>query len=58
MVSAVSAFTCAVLTMMKLFNQFEHVDNATPFARSEEGKISAGNAHGTGLPKINQWPIS
>lgn len=28
------------LTMMKLLNQFEQVDRATPFARREEGKIS------------------
>lgn len=28
------------LTMMKLLNQFEHVERATPFARREEGKIS------------------
>lgn len=29
-----------VLTMMKLFNQLEQVDKATPLARREEGKIS------------------
>ncbi|KAG9526982.1 hypothetical protein KCV07_g283, partial [Aureobasidium melanogenum] len=27
---------------------FEHVDNATPLARNEDGKISLGSAHGTG----------
>ena len=27
---------------MKLLSQFEHVDKATPFARRDEGKISAG----------------
>jgi hypothetical protein len=26
--------------MMKLLNQFEQVDKATPFARSDDGKIS------------------
>ena len=30
------------------FNQFEHVDNATPLALKDEGKISEGSAHGTG----------
>jgi hypothetical protein len=34
--------------MMKLLNQFEQVDSATPLARSEDGKISLGIAHGTG----------
>lgn len=34
--------------MMKLLNQLEHVDNATPFARRLDGNISDGNAHGTG----------
>ena len=41
---------------MKLFNQFEHVDNATPFARMDEGMISEGIAHGTGpqvAPKLS-----
>lgn len=33
--------------MMKLFSQFEQVANATPFALSEEGKISDGRAQGT-----------
>ena len=28
------------LTMMKLLNQLEHVLNATPLARSDDGKIS------------------
>lgn len=32
---------------MKLFSQFEHVANATPFALREEGKISDGIAQGT-----------
>lgn len=36
------------LTMMKLKNQFEAVERPTPFARSEEGNISEGIAHGTG----------
>lgn len=36
------------LAMMKLFNQLEHVDKATPFARRLDGNISDGNAHGTG----------
>lgn len=34
-------------TMMKFFNQLEHVDKATPFARKLDGNISDGNAHGT-----------
>ena len=34
------------LTTMKLFSQFEAVLSATPFARNEDGKISAGIAHG------------
>lgn len=41
---------------MKLFSQFEHVDNATPFARRLDGNISEGIAHGTGphdAPKID-----
>ena len=33
--------------MMKLFNQFEHVASATPFALREDGNISDGIAHGT-----------
>lgn len=33
--------------IMKLFSQFEHVANATPFALREEGNISDGIAHGT-----------
>ena len=44
------------LTMIKLFNQFEHVDSATPFARRLDGKISEGIAQGTGpqvLPKLS-----
>jgi hypothetical protein len=36
------------LTMIKLLNQLLHVDNATPFALSELGKISDGMAHGHG----------
>lgn len=39
----------------KLFSQFEHVDNATPLALSEDGKISLGSAHGTG-PQLD--PVS
>lgn len=41
---------------MKLLNQFEHVESATPFALNEDGKISEGIAHGTGpqvAPKLN-----
>lgn len=41
---------------MKLLNQFEQVDSATPFARKEDGKISEGIAQGTGpqvAPKLN-----
>jgi hypothetical protein len=34
--------------MMKLLNQFEHVESATPFALRELGNISDGMAHGTG----------
>ena len=34
--------------MMKLFSQLEHVDRATPLARSEDGKISDGIAQGMG----------
>lgn len=44
------------LTMMKLLNQLEHVDSATPFALRLLGKISDGMAHGTGpqvAPKLN-----
>ena len=44
------------LTTMKLLNQLEHVDKATPFARRDDGKISDGIAHGTGphvAPKEN-----
>ena len=33
--------------MMKLFNQFEHVASATPFALREDGNISDGIAQGT-----------
>lgn len=33
--------------MIKLLSQFEQVANATPFALSEEGKISDGRAQGT-----------
>lgn len=43
-------------TMMKLFNQLEHVDKPTPFARKLDGNISDGNAHGTGpqeAPKLS-----
>lgn len=43
-------------TMMKLFNQLEHVDKATPFARRLDGNISDGIAHGTGpqdAPKLS-----
>lgn len=42
--------------MMKLLNQLEHVDNATPFARREDGNTSEGIPHGTGpqvAPKLN-----
>ena len=31
---------------MKLLNQFEQVDKATPFARKLEGNTSLGIAHG------------
>lgn len=34
------------LTIMKLLNQFEQVDSATPFARRLEGNTSLGMAHG------------
>jgi hypothetical protein len=37
----------------KLLSQFEHVDNATPLARNEDGKISLGSAHGTGPQLID-----
>jgi hypothetical protein len=37
-----------MLTIIKLLNQFEQVERATPLARREEGKISEGKAHGTG----------
>lgn len=40
-------------TMMKLLNQLEHVDRATPFARRLDGKISEGIAHGTGLSGVS-----
>lgn len=33
--------------MIKLFSQFEHVANATPFALREDGNISDGIAQGT-----------
>jgi hypothetical protein len=33
---------------MKLFSQLDIVEYAIPFARSEEGKISAGIAQGIG----------
>ncbi len=36
------------LTTMKFISQFVEVASATPFALNEEGKISAGIAHGTG----------
>jgi hypothetical protein len=32
-----------VLTMIKLLNQMEQVDRATPLARREDGKISEKN---------------
>lgn len=44
-----------LLTMMKLFSQFDPVLIETPFARSEDGKISAGIAHGTG-PQEAPYP--
>lgn len=34
--------------MRRTYNQLEQTDNATPFARSELGKISEGMAQGTG----------
>ena len=43
-------------TIMKLLSQFEHVDNATPFALRLDGNISDGIAHGTGphvAPKLS-----
>ena len=41
--------------MIKLFSQFEHVLIATPFALSEEGKISDGMA----LEQVaNEFPSS
>jgi hypothetical protein len=42
--------------MMKLLNQLEQVDRATPLALREDGKISDGIAQGTGpqvAPKLN-----
>lgn len=42
--------------MMKLLPQFDIVLKAQPFALNEEGKISAGIAHGIGpqvAPKVN-----
>jgi hypothetical protein len=33
---------------MKLLSQLEEVERPTPFARREEGNISAGIAQGTG----------
>ena len=41
-------FDARVLTMMKLFPQFDMVPKAQPLARSDDGKISAGIAHGIG----------
>ncbi len=43
-------------TMMKLLNQLEQVDKATPFAPRLDGNISEGSAQGTGpqdAPKHN-----
>ena len=37
---------------MKLFNQLEHVDSATPLARKLEAKISEGIAQGCGHKKL------
>ena len=42
--------------MIKLLPQFDIVLKAQPLARSDEGKISAGMAHGIGpqvAPKVN-----
>ena len=42
--------------MIKLLNQFEHVESATPLARRDDGNISEGIAQGTGpqlAPKLN-----
>ena len=40
--------TGVISPIMKLLNQFEHVERATPFARRLEGNISDGIAQGTG----------
>lgn len=42
------------LTIMKLLNQLEHVDNATPLARRLDGNTSLGIAHGYGVWKLAQ----
>jgi hypothetical protein len=38
--------------MMKLLNQLEQVERATPLALSDDGKISDGIAHGTENVKL------
>lgn len=48
---------------MKLFSQFEQVDNATPLARRDEGNISEGIAHlisdvSRTISRSNNYPLT